>query len=72
MTIITLQALSLVEKVETVQIRFTCLRLRNQRVYVSARGGCKVHVDSYVASNGSCCMVTWIVFKNHLVEVGLT
>ena len=29
--------------------------------------GCKVYVDSYVASNGSCFMVTWTVFKNHLV-----
>ena len=22
--------------------------------------------------NGSCFMVTWIIFKNHLLEVGLT
>ena len=29
--------------------------------------GCKV----YMASNGSCFMVTWIVSKNHLFEVGL-
>ena len=34
--------------------------------------GCKVYMDSYMASNGSCFMVTWIVFKNHLLEVGLT
>ena len=34
--------------------------------------GCKVHMDSYMASNGSCFMVTWIIFKNHLLEVGLT
>ena len=34
--------------------------------------GCKVHMDSYVASNGSCFMVTWIIFKTHLLEVGLT
>ena len=34
--------------------------------------GCKVYVDSYMASNGSCFMVTWIIFKNHLLEVGLT
>ena len=33
---------------------------------------CKVYVDSYMASNGSCFMVTWIVLKNHLLEVGLT
>ena len=34
--------------------------------------GCKVYMDSYMASNGSCFMVTWIIFKNHLLEVGLT
>ena len=33
--------------------------------------GCKAYMDSYVASNGSCFMDTWIVFKNHLLEVGL-
>jgi hypothetical protein len=34
--------------------------------------GCKVYVDSYMASNESCFMVTWNIFKNHLLEVGLT
>jgi hypothetical protein len=34
--------------------------------------GCKVYMDSDMASNGSCFMVTWIVFKKHLFEVGLT
>ena len=34
--------------------------------------GCKVYVDSYMASNGSCFMVTWTIFKNHVLEVGLT
>jgi hypothetical protein len=34
--------------------------------------GCEVYMDSYMASHGSCFMVTWIVFKNHLLEVGLT
>ena len=34
--------------------------------------GCKVYVDSYMASNGFCFVVTWSVFKNHLLEVGLT
>jgi hypothetical protein len=34
--------------------------------------GCKVRMDSYMASNGSCVMVTWTIFKNHLLEVGLT
>jgi hypothetical protein len=31
----------------------------------------KVYMDSYMASNGSCFMVTWTIFKNHLLEVGL-
>ena len=30
--------------------------------------GCKVRMDSYMASNGSCSMVTWIIFRNHLLE----
>jgi hypothetical protein len=34
--------------------------------------GYKVYMDSYMASNGSCFMITWIVFKNRLLEVGLT
>jgi hypothetical protein len=34
--------------------------------------GCKVYVDSHMNSNGSCVMVTWVIFKNHLLEVGLT
>ena len=29
-------------------------------------------MDSYMASNGSRSMVTWIVFNNHLLEAGLT
>ena len=36
------------------------------------RDVCKVYMDSYVASNGSCLMVTWTIFKNHLLEVSLT
>ena len=37
------------------------------------RDGCQVYMDSYMESNGSCFMVTWSVFKNHLLEVvGLT
>jgi hypothetical protein len=67
---ITLEALSLVEKVEPVQVRFT-LRLRDQRS-MQMHDGCKVYMDSYVASNGSCFMVTWIIFKNHLLKIGLT
>ena len=34
--------------------------------------GCKVHMDSYMASNGLCFMVTWIIFKNHFLDVDLT
>ena len=33
--------------------------------------GCQVYMDSYVASNGSCFMVTWTIFQNHLLEVDL-
>ena len=33
---------------------------------------CKVYMDSYMASNGSCFMNTWIIFKHHLLEIGLT
>jgi hypothetical protein len=31
----------------------------------------KVYMDSYMASNDSCFVVTWIIFQNHLLEVGL-
>jgi hypothetical protein len=34
--------------------------------------GCKVYMDSYMASNGSCFMVTWMIIKNHLLEGSLT
>ena len=47
------------------------LRLRDQRS-MWMQDGCKVDMDSYMASNGSCIMVTGIVFKNHFLEVGLT
>jgi hypothetical protein len=60
---ITLQAFSWVEKAELVQVHFT-LRLRQD--------GCKVYLDFYMASNGSCFMVTLTVFKNRLLDVGLT
>ena len=33
---------------------------------------CKVYMDSYMVYNGSCLMVTLTIFKNHLLEVGLT
>ena len=67
---ITLQALSLMEKAEPVQVRFTLL-LRDQRS-MWMQDGCEVYVDSYMASNGSCFMVTWIILKNHILDVGLT
>ena len=34
--------------------------------------GCKVYMGSYMALNGSQFMITWTVFKNHLLEVSLT
>ena len=34
--------------------------------------GHKAYMDSYMALNGSCFMVTWTIFKNHLLEVGPT
>ena len=67
---ITLQALSFVGKVEPVRVRFT-LRLRDQRS-MWMQDGCKVYVDSYMALNIPCFMVTCIIFKNYLLEVGLT
>ena len=66
----TLQALSSVGKAEPVRVRFT-LRLRDQWS-MWMQGGCEVYMDPNVASNGSCFMVTWTSFKNHLLEVGLT
>ena len=68
--IVIFQAHSLVGKVELVQVRFT-LRLRNQRSKWM-QDGCEVYMDSYMTSNGSCVMITWIIFKNHMLEVGLT
>jgi hypothetical protein len=34
--------------------------------------GSKVYMDSYMALNGLLFMVTWTIFINHLLEVGLT
>ena len=67
---IAFQALSPAQKAEPVQVRFT-LCLRDQRS-PGMRDGYQVYMDSYMASNGSCCMVTWTIFKNHMLEVGLT
>ena len=60
---ITLQALSLVEKAEPVQVRFFTLRSRDQRSMWMQDDGCKVCVNSYMASSGSCFMVTRTIFK---------
>ena len=68
---ITLQALSLVEKVEPVQVCFT-LRLRDQWCMWMHEDGYKVYMNFYRASNGSWFMVNWTIFKNRLLEVGLT
>ena len=67
---ITLQALSLVEKAEPVQVCFT-LRLRDRWI-MWMQDGCKVYIDSYMVLNGSCFMVNWTIFWNHFLEVGLT
>ena len=53
---ITLQALSLVEKAEPVQVRFT-LRLRDQWS-MWMQDGCKVYVDFYMG-------IKWITFHGH-------
>jgi hypothetical protein len=69
---ITLQALSLVEKAEPVQVRFT------PSYTWGTNGVCEFNMDvksTWIptwALIGSCFMVTWIIFKNHLSEVGLT
>ena len=34
--------------------------------------GCKIYMDSYMASNGPCFMVTLTIIINRLLEVGLT
>ena len=62
----TLQAISLVEKAELVQERFT-LRSRDQRSK-GMQDGCKVYMDSYMASNGSCFMVTWTILNKTSLE----
>jgi hypothetical protein len=66
---VTLQALSLGEMAEPVQVCYFTLRLRDQRS-MWMQDGCGVYVGSYVASNGPCFMVTWTVFKTRLLEVG--
>ena len=68
-TTIALQAFSLVEKAEPIQVRYFTLRLRDQR-NMWMQDECKVYMDSYKVSHGSCFMVTWAIFRNYLLEVG--
>ena len=58
---LTLQALSLVEKAEPIQVRFT-LHLRDQQSGWM-QDDYKVYVDSYMPLNGSCFVVTQNIFK---------
>ena len=41
-------------------------------VYMWMQDGWRVYLDSYMASSGSCFMVTWTIFNNLFLEVGLT
>ena len=61
------RALSMVQKVEPIQVRCFTLCLRDQRS-MWMQEGCKVYMGFYMALNGSCFMVTWTVFKNHLLD----
>ena len=56
-----------VEKVELVQVRFT-LCLRDQRS-MWMQDGCKVYMESYMASNGSCLMVSWTIIWSVLTNI---
>jgi hypothetical protein len=56
---ITLQALSLVEKEEPVQVRYFTLRLRDQQS-MWMQDGCKVCMDQFLHSN------EWTMFHDHL------
>jgi hypothetical protein len=58
---IALQAHSVVEKTEAVQVCFT-LHLRDQRSKWM-QDGCKVYMDSCMTSNESCFIITWIIFR---------
>ena len=60
--IMALLALSLVEKLEPVQVRFPlCLRDRTGKWM---QDGCKFYMDSYMAS---CVMATWDYFQKPLL-----
>jgi len=59
---ITLQALSLVEKAELVQFA-PHYAWGTNGVCIWMHDGCEVYMDSYMASNGSCVMVTWTISR---------
>jgi hypothetical protein len=61
---------SLVGRAKSVQVCST-LRLRDQRSKWM-QDGRKVYMDTCMTSNGLCFMVTCTIYKNHLLEVGLT
>jgi len=67
---ITLQALSLVEKAS--RSKFAAHYAWGTNKACKCKMDVKSTWNSYMASNVSCFMVTWIVFKNHLLEVGRT
>jgi hypothetical protein len=70
---IALQALSLVEKAELVQVHFTLCLTDQRSKWLQV--GCKLVKSTWIPAwhqNGSCFMVTWTISKNHLLEVGLT
>ena len=58
---IALRAFSLVEKVNRVQVASHYVWGTNGSKWI--QDGCKVYMGSYMASNGSCFMATWIIFK---------
>jgi hypothetical protein len=68
---IALQALSLVENAETVQVQVSCHAWGTDGV-CECKMGVQVYMDSCMALNGSCFMVTWVIFENRLLEVSLT
>ena len=69
---IALQACSLVEKAESGPSSLLHTMLEGPTEYIcECKRDVKVYMDFYMASNRSCFMVTWIIFKNHLLKVGL-
>jgi hypothetical protein len=65
-----LQALSLVGKAEPVRVSLLHTTLQGLTGVCECEMDGKVGMDSYMASNRSCFMVTWISFEKHFLEVG--